>query len=147
MKLKNNDEIGLALGGGAVLGAVHIGILKALEENNIKVKCISGTSIGSLIAALFAFDNSASDIENIISDQGWLDISGFSFNKLGFLTNDKLGSLISKHTDKKTFTDSKIPLAIVACDIVKGEKVVLTEGNVSKAVMASTCVPGIGGGK
>lgn len=143
MKLKTNDQIGLALGGGAVLGAVHIGILKAFEEDNITIKCMAGTSIGSLIGALFAFGNSAHDIEVIISEQGWLDISSVSFNRMGFLSNEKLGQLISKNTDNKTFEETQIPLAIVACDIVSGDKVVITKGSVSDAVMASTCVPGI----
>lgn len=143
MKLKSNSKIGLALGGGAVLGAVHVGVLKALEENNIKIKCIAGTSIGSLIGALFAFGKKADEIENIIIDQGWLDISSVSFNKMGFLSNNKLGRLILKNIGDKTIEDSHVPLAIVACDIIDGEKIVITKGRVSDAVMASTCVPGI----
>ncbi len=143
MKLKTDSEIGLALGGGAVLGAVHIGILKAFEEDNIKINCISGTSIGSFIATLFAFGKSAREIEEIVSDQGWLDISSLTLNKMGFLSNEKLGDLISANTDNKSFKDTSIPLAIVACDIVTGDKIVLTTGNVADAVMASTCIPGI----
>ena len=143
MKLKADSEIGLALGGGAVLGAVHIGILKAFEEAEIKIKCIAGTSIGSLIAALFAFGKNAQEIEEIVSDQGWLDISSISLNKMSFLSNDKLGRLVSINIDNKSFKDADIPLAIVACDIVTGEKVILTAGDVSDAVMASTCIPGI----
>ena len=48
-------KVGLALGGGAVLGAAHIGVLKALKENNIRVDLVSGTSVGSFIGALYAF--------------------------------------------------------------------------------------------
>ena len=48
-------KIGLALGGGATLGAAHIGVLKALEEMSVEVHSISGTSIGAFIAALYAF--------------------------------------------------------------------------------------------
>ena len=143
MKLKTNSEIGLALGGGAVLGAVHIGILKAFEEDNIKVKCIAGTSIGSFIAALYAFGHNSRKIEEIVSAHGWLDISSVTLNKMGFLSNDKLGHLISANTNNRSFKDADIPLAIVTCDIVTGEKIVLTAGNVSEAVMASTCIPGI----
>jgi NTE family protein len=143
MKLKSNDEIGLALGGGAVLGAVHVGVLKAFEENNIKIKCIAGTSIGSLVAALFAFGMKADDIETVISDQSWLDISSVSLNRMGLLSNNKLGQLVSKNINDKNIEDAQVPLAIVACDIVSGEKVVIKKGNVAEAVMASTCIPGI----
>ncbi len=52
---KKKKKTGLALGGGAVLGAVHVGVLKALEEKRIKIDCISGTSIGAFVAALYAF--------------------------------------------------------------------------------------------
>ena len=51
---KSGRKIGLALGGGAILGAAHIGVLKALEENNIKICSLAGTSIGAFIAALYA---------------------------------------------------------------------------------------------
>ncbi|MGM0404377.1 MAG: patatin-like phospholipase family protein, partial [Thermodesulfobacteriota bacterium] len=49
------QKIGIALGGGAILGAAHIGVLKAFQEKEIAISAISGTSIGSFIAALYAF--------------------------------------------------------------------------------------------
>ena len=58
-----NRKLGLALGGGATLGAAHIGVLKALEEMSVDVHCIAGTSIGAYIAALYAFGTSPADIE------------------------------------------------------------------------------------
>ena len=82
-------KAGLALGGGATLGAAHIGVLKAIEDASIDVHCIAGTSIGAYIAALYAFGNSAARIEEEIRDLDWLDISGFSLQKIrfGLLTN------------------------------------------------------------
>lgn len=59
------------------------------------------------------------------------------------LSNEKLGDLVSKYTDKGDFSDAEIPVAVVTCDIAKGEKVVLKEGNVARAVMASSCIPGV----
>lgn len=47
-------EIGLALAGGGIRGIAHAGVLKALDENNIKVKAIGGTSAGSIVATLYA---------------------------------------------------------------------------------------------
>ena len=55
MNFFGNKQTGLAMGGGAALGACHIGVLKALEEQEIRVDCISGTSIGALIGAFYAF--------------------------------------------------------------------------------------------
>ncbi len=138
-------KLGLALGGGATLGAAHIGVLKAIEEMSIDVHCISGTSIGAYIAALYAFEISISDIEDEISGLDWLDISSFSLVKLkfGLLTNDKLGDSIEKLLGDVRIEDARIPLAIVATDIANCKKIVLTEGSLSQAVMASTSVPGI----
>jgi NTE family protein len=137
--------VGLALGGGATLGAAHVGVLKAIEEMAIDVHCISGTSVGAFVAALYAFGTSPASIEEEIRGLNWLDISGISFEriKLGLFSNDKLGKSVKKMLGNALISDSEIPLAIVATDIASGKKVELTECAVSQAVMASTAVPGI----
>ncbi len=68
MKLfrKKEKKTGLGLGGGAVLGAVHLGVLKVLKEKNIKIDCLSGTSIGSFIGALYAFGVDTNQIRDLI---------------------------------------------------------------------------------
>jgi NTE family protein len=55
MKQFEKKTIGLALGGGAGLGASHIGVLRAIEELKINIHFICGTSIGALVASLYAF--------------------------------------------------------------------------------------------
>jgi NTE family protein len=134
---------GIALGGGAVLGAAHIGVLEALEERGIKPEFISGTSIGAFVGSLYAFGLSVEKLEEIALELDWLDITSFKFSKLGLLGNDRIGKLIIDNLGKKRIEDSKIKLAIVATDITNGDKVVLTEGPLFRAVMASTCLPGI----
>src|SRR6056297_1729003 len=119
MKLGKDKKVGLALGGGAVLGAAHVGVLKALEEFDINISFVAGTSIGAFISALFAFGKKCEDIEEIVKHLNWLDISGVSLSQYGLLSNKKLGNIINE------------------------EKVVLKEGDVASAVMASTCIPGI----
>ncbi len=136
-------KIGLALGGGAILGASHIGVLRVLEERKIQIGCISGTSIGAFIAALYAFGVSSHEIEEKVSDLNWLDAAGFSFSKYGLLSNKKLGDTLKKTLGDVDFEDAEIPVAVVATDIGACRKVVLKEGNVAEAVMASSCIPGI----
>ncbi len=138
-----NKKIGLALGGGAVLGAAHIGIIRAIDEYDIPIKFISGTSIGSLIAALYSFGLTWNEMQEIAVDLNWLDISTLSLSQYGLLTNKKIGNVITDHLGDVQFNESKIPLAVIATDIAKGKKVVLSEGSVADAVMASTCIPGI----
>jgi len=140
---KSGKKIALALGGGSVLGAVHIGVLKALEEHQVEIKSISGTSAGAIIASLYAFGKSAIEIEKIVLGFEWKNLSSLTFSKYGFLSNKKIGEMIKRNIGEKNIQDAKIPLSIVATDITTGEKVVLDKGSVLDSVMASTCVPGI----
>ncbi|HDP97696.1 MAG TPA: patatin, partial [bacterium] len=142
-KLKRKNKIGLALGGGAVLGAAHIGVLKAMEELDIPVHFVAGTSIGALVAALYAFGKDYKQIEKIAAELDWLDVSGLSLSQYGLLSNKKLGKIINKAIGDVDFEDARIPLAMIATDISHGKEVVLKQGNVATAVMASTCIPGI----
>jgi len=136
-------HIGLALGGGAVLGAAHVGVFKAVLEHNINIDYISGTSIGAFAAAFFAFGKSYEDIEHIALKLKWIDISDLSISKFGLLSNGKLGRLIVKHLGDVNIEDADIPLAIIATDATNGEKIVMDKGPLAEAVMASTSIPGI----
>ena len=138
-------KIGLALGGGAVLGAAHIGVIRALEEMDIKISYVSGTSIGAFVGALYAFGNNSKDIEEIALELSWMDISGIALFESGLLSNAKLGELLGESLGEKKIEDADIPLAVLATDIVNGDKVVLDKGPVAKAIMASTCIPGVFG--
>lgn len=141
--LQAGDRVALALGGGAILGAAHIGVLKAFDEFDVEISAIGGTSIGSLFAALHAFGLSPKEIEKFAIDHDWLDVSGLSLSKFGLLSNEKLGESFKEEVGDVSFCDAKIPLAVVATDIRNGEKVIFTKGKVAPAIMASSCVPGI----
>ena len=144
MNVKHQSEkIGLALGGGAVLGASHIGVLKAIEEYGINLHCISGTSIGAFIAGLYAFGITSAEIEAMVGDLKWLDITGFTFSKHGFLSNEKLGNIIKESVGDVTIESAKIPLALATTAIGTGEKVILRKGDLALGVMASACLPGV----
>lgn len=136
-------NVGLALGGGAVLGAAHIGVLKAIEEKGIEIKFITGTSIGAFVAALYAFGKNWNEINDITSELKWMDITSISLSRYSLLSNEKFGALLKKHIGDKNIEESNIPLAMIATNAATGEKVILTKGSVAKAVMASTCIPGI----
>ncbi|MDR8391538.1 patatin-like phospholipase family protein [Aliifodinibius sp. S!AR15-10] len=139
----DDPKVGLALGGGAALGAAHIGVLKALEERNIQITYVSGTSIGAMIGAFYAFGTEIKKIEEIAVNLKWLDVSSLSISKMGLLSNKKLGNLIRKHLGDVNIEDAEKPLAITATDLSSGQKVVFKKGDLATAVMASTCVPGI----
>ncbi len=143
MKELGFDKLGIALGGGAALGAAHVGVLKALSEKGIKPEFISGTSIGAFVAAHIAFGTPIKELEEIALDLDWLDITSFKISKMGILSNERLGKSILDQLGKVMIEDADIPLSMIATDISTGNKVVLNKGPLHKAVMASTCLPGV----
>ncbi|NJN81262.1 MAG: patatin-like phospholipase family protein [Caldilineaceae bacterium] len=138
-----DGKIGVALCGGAVLGAAHVGILRAFEEREIHIHCMAGTSIGALVAALYAFGTAVGEIEAIVSALSWLDVTSFVPSKLGLLSNQKLGDVVSEVLGDVRIEDSPMPIAFIAADLRSGEKVLLRRGDVATAVMASACIPGL----
>ena len=134
---------GLALGGGAVLGAAHIGVLKAMDQLGFRPGYISGTSIGSFVAALYAFGMSWEKIGRLALELDWSDLSGLNLSEYALLSNRKFGTLVNRLLGSCRIEDAPIPLAIVATDISTGSKVVLRDGDVATAVMASSSIPGI----
>jgi NTE family protein len=136
-------KTGLALGGGAALGAAHIGVLKIIDEYNISIDYIAGTSIGALAASFYAFGVPIDKIEEMTLGLKWIDITRLSLSKYGLLRNDKMGDLILKYIGDKKIEESNIPLAIVAADVATGEKVVFKSGSLIDAIQASTCIPGV----
>lgn len=139
----DKKKIGLALGGGAILGAAHIGVLRAIEESELEISYISGTSIGALVAGMFAFGLDSHKIESLVSKMNWLNVGSFSLSKFGILSNEKMSQIADDYIDDVHIEKAKIPLAIVATDVGKGEKVVFRKGKLADAVRASTCIPGI----
>ena len=141
-KGKNTDKkVGMALGGGATLGAAHVGVLRALEEAEIEIDCIAGTSIGAMVGAFYAFGMSVDEIGSIALNLDWPDISTLALSKMGLLTNRAMGKILDKYLGDVQFDEAQIPFAAVATDIATGEKVILETGDVSDAVKASTCIP------
>lgn len=134
---------GLALGGGAVLGYTHVGVLAALEEGGLRPAAIAGTSAGAAVAALHAFDVPLAVIRQRLADLSWREISGPTRPFRGLLSNHLLGRRLVELLGDVRIEDAAIPLAVVAADISTGEKVVFREGSVADAVMASACIPGL----
>lgn len=141
--MKNPKKIGLALGSGGFRGFALIGVLCALKENNIPINFISGSSIGSLVAAHYAVFQ---DVERLKKD-----LVGNSKNKLpsvfdfgfkgGLVKGDKFKDLVDRIFEKLTFFETKIPLRVVATDLSSGRAHIFEEGRLSFSVRASCTVP------
>lgn len=140
--------VGLALGVGVGYGFCHIGVLRVIEEENIPIDIISGSSIGAVIACLWACGRKADEILKITQEEfkqpkytwGLVDLT---FPSLGFVKGTKLYKFLKKYLGNKTFYDVRLPLKIIASDIKKKESRVLDKGLLIDAVMASCAMPGV----
>jgi NTE family protein len=136
-------KVGIALGGGFARGLAHIGVLKVLEEENIPVDFIAGTSVGSVIGAAYASGISAKELEEIASLVRFRDFSRWTFSRFGLFSNDKMAVFLRKILRCKTFEELRIPLAVAATDIITGEPAVFTKGDLVDPVRASCAYPGM----
>lgn len=141
-KEKNRVKLGLALGGGGARGFAHLGALKAFEENGINFDYVAGTSVGSLVGALYSYGLTS---EQIIDQALKLSKKDIKTNKISFLpsSTDGLQSIVKKLLGDITFKDLKKPFCAVAVDIKSGKEIDIKQGNLSKAIAGSCAVPGV----
>jgi NTE family protein len=135
--------VGLALGGGFARGLAHIGVLKVIVENKIAIDALAGTSIGSIVAAGLASGCTIEEMVAAARKTRWSSFARWTFPRLGFATNERLESFLSKTLPCRTFEQLKLPLAIVAADLITGEAVIFREGDLMLPLRASCAFPGL----
>lgn len=136
-------SIGLALGGGFARGIVHIGVIKTLEEENIPVRYIAGTSVGALIGAAYCSGVTIPELEEIASRVRFRDLARWTLSRYGLATNLRMIGFLNRILKVKTFEELHTPLAITATDFTTGEGVVFRSGPLADAVRASCAYPGV----
>ncbi len=135
-------QFGLALSGGGAKGIAHIGVLKVLEEIHMPVHLLAGTSMGGVIAAVYAAGRSAAEIEQLTRSLRLLDLVQRDRSGLGLIGQGKMAARLREALGGDlTFDQLRWPLALVAVDLQTGEEVVIREGSVVEAVLATTAVP------
>src|SRR6185503_4437532 len=128
-------KIGLALSGGAARGVAHVGVLRALVENDIRIDCIAGTSAGSIVAGAFAAGMPLEQIEDFGRTLRWRDIGRVTMSRLGVQSNERLEQYLRARLPVTKFEELRIPFAAVATDLATGHAVVLKdEGDVPFAI-------------
>lgn len=140
---KKPSSVGLALGGGAVRGFAHLGVLQVLEQAGFTPSCIAGTSAGSLVGALVAAGLSADSILETARDIRWKNLVKPTVPKYGLLNTRGLKDLVDDLTGERLIEDLPIPYRALAVDISRGSLVIIDSGPVGEAVQASCSVPGI----
>lgn len=139
-------KIGIALGGGGARGFAEIGVLRVLEQEKIPVDIVVGTSVGSLIGAIYADSGKVLDAEFTaipIKNEDIFDFKAFSFFSGGFVTGEKLRSFINTHLRNKNIENLKITYGAVAVDLRTGQPVIFDHGPIARAVNASCAIPGV----
>lgn len=137
-------DITLALGGGGSKGNAHIGVLRRLEQEGFRIRAVAGTSFGGIVAVFYALGYSPDHIEETFE--------GFDQSSLyGRLPQDEPSFLglagglkwLEGHIGEKTFEDVKIPCALTAVDLNSGSEIILSEGLLLDAILATVAIPGI----
>ena len=139
-----SPRIGVVLGGGAARGFSHIGLLQALEENGVPIDLLVGTSMGSIIASLYAAGYSVNNMRQIATQ---LDIAELVDPiippKGGLITSSRLQFYLDTLLQHKTFAELDIPFYSVITNVKTGEEIALHDGLVSVGVQASMSIPGL----
>jgi len=145
----------LVLSGGASLGAVQAGLLCTFLRSGFQPSVIVGTSVGALNGAFLAFHPGAAGGDKLV--EIWASLHGariFDFNPLGMayrlatkrqclFSSRFLEKLVAEHLPVDDFAQTRVPLYVTATNLSRGHKVVFHQGPISRAVLASTAIPGI----
>ena len=135
--------IGLALSGGAARGIAHVGVLRALAENNIPIDYVAGTSAGSLVGGALAAGMSVDEIEELGRKLRWRDVGRVTVSRLGIQSNERLEQYLRERLPIKRFENLPVPFAAVATELNSGAAVVMRDrGDIPFAIRASCAIPG-----
>lgn len=129
---------GLSLGAGGVKGFVHLGVLQYLYEQKIKFDVVGGTSIGSIVGAMYALNYTPAEMMRRCIETGLYDIKkliSLRFENKGF------SGLIDRLLNGKGFKDTVIPFKCVAVNLFSGEQKKFGEGNLGVACACSSAIP------
>ena len=139
-------KIGLALGSGGARGWAHIGVIDALDEAGISVRCVAGTSMGALVGGAFASGHIQS-LKEVVLRLNWKQALYYflevTFPRSGLIDGLKIAAFVRQHVGKAKVEALPMTFATVATNILTGQEVVIDEGDMIEAIRASISIPGI----
>lgn len=135
-------RVGVALGAGSLRGYAHIGALEGFEELGVPIDVISGASVGSVVAGLYAYGSSYQRIADVLDELGKRMFRP-TISRSSLLSTRPMRRYIRRRLGDALIESLPIPLGVVATDALSGEEVVLRSGSLSLALLASSAVPGI----
>ncbi|MEM9314469.1 MAG: patatin-like phospholipase family protein [Pseudomonadota bacterium] len=139
-------RINLILGSGGARGLAHIGVIKVLHEQGYSIESITGCSMGALVGALYATRH-LDAYEDWVCELTRRDVLRFLdislLGRSGMVKGDKLMEQLASWLAGVAMEDLRLPLTVVAADIVARKEVWITRGDLLEAVRASIAVPGV----
>lgn len=134
-------KVGIAFGGGGARGCAHIGVLYELRQLGVSPNLVTGTSIGAVVATLVAFGKTVEEIHHFFDTVSLKTVFSLPGKNPSLSQWTRFESLLVEHIGRPTFDEAKIPLSMVATNLVDRQEVVLDEGDVISAVLGSMAFP------
>lgn len=139
--------------GGGSFGAIQVGMLQSLAAHGIVADMVVGSSVGALNGAFYAGDPTLKGVERLatiwrgltrqdVFPMSWRTVLSFLWRRDFLIPHDGIRKLIDDHIPYRNLQDARLPVHIVTTDIVTGDSVVLSEGPIAEAIVASTAIPG-----
>ena len=165
---KTRPTIALALGGGGVRGAAHVGVLKVFERENLPIDFIAGSSMGAIVGGMYAAGVRLETIEQMFLDRSLFKAFtpvpdtvkmmaipasailrsakialGMKTNLIGLHSSNNVAAFVSKHVApyRRSIEHSEIPFVAVATNLLDGKPITLEYGNLGRALQASSAIP------
>jgi len=138
-------KIGLALGSGSARGWSHIGVIRGLQEADVAIDIVCGSSIGALVGGAYAAGK-LDDAERLIRELAWSDVLGFMevpVPRSGLINSEKIADYLRERLGDPNIEDLPIPFAAVATDLTSGQEVWIRNGSLIEAIRASISMPGM----
>ncbi|WP_234684844.1 patatin-like phospholipase family protein [Bradyrhizobium monzae] len=141
------------LAGGGSFGAIQVGMMHALAKHGVVADLVVGSSVGAINGAYYAGDPSLKGVLGLeaiwrslkrqdVFPVTWRTLLGFMWRRDFLIPHDGIRRLIEDHLPYLNLEQARLPVHIVTTDFVSGESVVLSDGPVVEAVLASTAIPG-----
>jgi NTE family protein len=135
-------RVGVALGAGSSRGYAHLGALRALERHAIPIDCLAGTSIGSIVAALYSHLGDLDAVADLFDELGER-VFRPTVSSRSLMSTRSLRRFVARTLGDGLIEELRIPVAIVTADLMSGEEVALRRGSIASALFAAMALPGI----
>lgn len=135
------NQIGLVLSGGGARGFAHLGVLKVLDELNLKPAAISGVSSGAIFGALYSYGKTPEQILEMAKRNSYFGISNFLWRKEGLFSMETIRKILTEAIPENSFESLKIPLYINATDFLHNKTIFFSSGELIEPLIASASFP------